>query len=158
MHLPTPTHPTPHPLVVLQLEGAIAEQPQGRFSSTLSLPALCDCLLKAAYDPRIVGVVVKIDPLACGWGKLQVGWVEGCAGGRGVVAVGRNAWLGSWVVWMAGQVAGGASNPCFDRCAPLSPPPHSLQEIRRHIEVFNESGKMSMAFMEVRTGLDCQLT
>lgn len=48
---------------------------------TQSLPALCECLRKAAVDPRIKGVVVKIDPLAAGWGKLQVG-------GR--------AWLACW--------------------------------------------------------------
>lgn len=58
--------------LVLKLTGQVAEQPQGRFSSTVSLPALCECLKKAALDPRISGVVVKIDPLACGWGKLQV--------------------------------------------------------------------------------------
>lgn len=39
---------------------------------TQSLPALCECLRKAALDPRIKGVVVKVDPLATGWGKLQV--------------------------------------------------------------------------------------
>ena len=44
---------------------------QGRFSSTASLPALCDCLHKAAYDPRVTGLIIKVDPLACGWGKLQ---------------------------------------------------------------------------------------
>lgn len=59
--------------LVLKLGGAIAEQPQGRFSSTVSLPALCDCLKKAALDPRVAGVVIKIEPLACGWAKLQVG-------------------------------------------------------------------------------------
>lgn len=44
---------------------------QGRFSKTVSLPALCECLQKAARDPRVVGVCVKVEPLACGWGKLQ---------------------------------------------------------------------------------------
>ena len=44
---------------------------QGRFSPTASLPALCECLKKAAVDPRVAGLVVKMDPLACGWGKLQ---------------------------------------------------------------------------------------
>jgi protease-4 len=67
--------------LVLKLSGQVAEQPQGRFSSTVSLPALCDCLKKAALDPRISGVVVKIDPLACGWGKLQVSAPEGVGGG-----------------------------------------------------------------------------
>lgn len=58
--------------LVLKLGGAIAEQPQGRFSSTVSLPALTECLKKAALDPRVSGVVIKIEPLACGWAKLQV--------------------------------------------------------------------------------------
>lgn len=79
-------------VLVIKLEGSIAEQPQPRFSSSLALPTICDCLLKAAYDPRVTGVVVKIDPLATGWGKLQ--------------------------------------------------------ELRRHVEVFNASGKMSIAYME----------
>lgn len=55
----------------IKLGGKIAEQPQPRFSGTLSVPAICDSLIKAAYDPRICGLVVKIDPLDCGWGKLQ---------------------------------------------------------------------------------------
>jgi protease-4 len=56
--------------LALKLGGAIPEEPQGRFSSTLSLPSICDCLTKAAYDPRIAGVVVKIDPLSVGWAKV----------------------------------------------------------------------------------------
>ena len=49
-------------------------------------------LRKAAYDPRISGVVVKIDPLQCGWGKIQ--------------------------------------------------------EIRRHVEMFRQSGKWAVAYLE----------
>jgi protease-4 len=55
----------------MKLNGAIAEQPQGRFSSTTSLPELTEALRKAALDPRIKGICVKIDPLQCGWSKLQ---------------------------------------------------------------------------------------
>lgn len=79
-------------VLTLKLSGAIAEQPQGRFSPTQSLPALCECLRKAALDPRIKGVVVKVDPLATGWGKLQ--------------------------------------------------------ELRRHVEYFRESGKFAIAYLE----------
>lgn len=76
----------------IKFTGAIAEKPQPRFSSTLSLPAICDSLQKAAVDPRITGLVVKIDPLQCGWAKLQ--------------------------------------------------------EIRRHVELFKQSGKWTVAYME----------
>jgi len=76
----------------IKFTGAIAEKPQPRFSSTLSLPAICDALQKAAVDPRITGLVVKIDPVQCGWGKLQ--------------------------------------------------------EIRRHVELFKQSGKWTIAYME----------
>ena len=72
---------------------------------TQSLPALCECLRKAALDPRIKGVVVKIDPLAAGWGKLQVswGWLGGWVGGWawGVVAAGAGwAARGGWGAWL----------------------------------------------------------
>jgi hypothetical protein len=46
----------PASALVLKLGGALPEQPQGRFSPTPSLPGVCDCLLKAAYDPRICGL------------------------------------------------------------------------------------------------------
>ena len=56
--------------LTFKLSGAIAEQPQSRFSQTTSLPAICDSLQKAAVDPRVVGLVIKIDPLQVGWGKI----------------------------------------------------------------------------------------
>lgn len=56
--------------LAFKLSGAIAEQRQPRFSSATALPSICDSLIKASYDPRIVGIVVKIDPLSVGWGKL----------------------------------------------------------------------------------------
>eukprot|EP00891_Asterochloris_glomerata_P006294 jgi/Astpho2/6294/Aster-08346 len=35
------------------------------------MPQICEALLKAARDPRIVGVCLKISPLQAGWAKLQ---------------------------------------------------------------------------------------
>jgi hypothetical protein len=49
---------------LLQLEGEIGDALKGRFDRGLSLPALVDCLEKAAYDPRISGVCFEIGPLA----------------------------------------------------------------------------------------------
>jgi protease IV len=42
-----------------------------RFSSGLSLPQICENLIKAAYDPRISGVYLHIETLNCGWGKIE---------------------------------------------------------------------------------------
>lgn len=51
--------------------GAIAEKKQPRFSSTVSMPALCESLRKAAYDPRVAGLYMNIDILDAGWAKIQ---------------------------------------------------------------------------------------
>jgi protease-4 len=37
----------------------------------LSLPQICENLVKAANDPRVAGVFLSIEPLNCGWGKLD---------------------------------------------------------------------------------------
>ena len=58
-------------VLTIKLSGQIAEIPQGRFSPVVSLPELTLALRKAAVDPRIKGICVKIDPLSCGWSKLQ---------------------------------------------------------------------------------------
>jgi len=63
------------------------------FSSEVTLPQLCSCLKKAAHDPRIAGIYLKIAPLGCGWAKLD--------------------------------------------------------ELRRHIQYFRQSGKFCVAYMEV---------
>eukprot|EP00240_Pyramimonas_obovata_P005752 CAMPEP_0118943552 /NCGR_PEP_ID=MMETSP1169-20130426/38547_1 /TAXON_ID=36882 /ORGANISM="Pyramimonas obovata, Strain CCMP722" /LENGTH=318 /DNA_ID=CAMNT_0006888835 /DNA_START=52 /DNA_END=1004 /DNA_ORIENTATION=- len=63
------------------------------FSPDVTLPQLCSCLKKAAHDPRISGVYLKITPIGCGWAKLD--------------------------------------------------------ELRRHIAYFRQSGKFCMAYMEV---------
>lgn len=57
-----------------------------------SLPTICEALIKAAYDPRIKGIYISIDPLDCGWAKLT--------------------------------------------------------EIRRHITLFRQSGKFSIAYLD----------
>ncbi|KAJ0747811.1 putative peptidase S49, ClpP/crotonase-like domain superfamily [Helianthus annuus] len=46
----------------------ITDQLKSRFSSGLSLPQLCENLIKAAYDPHISGVYLHIETLNCGWG------------------------------------------------------------------------------------------
>lgn len=58
-------------VLTIKLSGKISEQPQGRFSNVVALPDLTLSLMKAALDPRIKGVCVKIDPLQCGWSKVQ---------------------------------------------------------------------------------------
>lgn len=49
----------------------VSDQLQSRFSSGLSLPQICENFIKAAYDPRISGVYLHIEPLSCGWGKVE---------------------------------------------------------------------------------------
>ena len=61
------------PATSLQLDGDIAEQKGGRFAPPLSIPQLKEALEKAAYDPRIRGIHLKIGAVSAGWAKLQVG-------------------------------------------------------------------------------------
>ncbi|KAL2610043.1 hypothetical protein R1flu_028616 [Riccia fluitans] len=55
----------------LKLSGPITEQVPSRFASNLSLPMLCQNLTKAANDPRIAGIFLRIEPIDCGWGKID---------------------------------------------------------------------------------------
>ncbi|KAD4385415.1 hypothetical protein E3N88_25583 [Mikania micrantha] len=55
----------------IELRGKISDQVKSRFSSGLSLPQLCENLIKAAYDPHISGVYLHIETLNCGWGKIE---------------------------------------------------------------------------------------
>ncbi|KAI0518724.1 hypothetical protein KFK09_006160 [Dendrobium nobile] len=55
----------------MKLRGRITDQLSSRFSSGLSLPQICENLVKAAYDPRISGIYLHIEPLSCGWGKID---------------------------------------------------------------------------------------
>ncbi|XP_039040286.1 serine protease SPPA, chloroplastic [Hibiscus syriacus] len=58
-------------VLTMKLRGQISDQLKSRFSSGLSLPQICENLVKAAYDPRISGVYLHIEPLNCGWGKVE---------------------------------------------------------------------------------------
>ncbi|KAK8557512.1 hypothetical protein V6N13_013780 [Hibiscus sabdariffa] len=58
-------------VLTMKLRGQISDQLKSRFSSGLSLPQICENFLKAAYDPRISGVYLHIEPLNCGWGKVE---------------------------------------------------------------------------------------
>ncbi|KAF5807348.1 putative peptidase S49, ClpP/crotonase-like domain superfamily [Helianthus annuus] len=55
-------------VLYIKLRGKITDQLKSRFSSGLSLPQLCENLIKAAYDPHISGVYLHIETLNCGWG------------------------------------------------------------------------------------------
>lgn len=55
----------------MKLRGEISDQLQGSFSSRLSLPKISENFLKATYDPRIAGIYLEIEPLACAWGKID---------------------------------------------------------------------------------------
>nr|CAB3450953.1 unnamed protein product [Digitaria exilis] len=55
----------------MKLRGEISDQLKTRFSSGLSLPQICENFVKAAYDPRISGIYLHIEPLRCGWGKVD---------------------------------------------------------------------------------------
>ncbi len=55
----------------VQLGGGITEKRQGRFGDAKSMPQITAALNKAAYDPRISGIVLKVSPLSAGWAKLQ---------------------------------------------------------------------------------------
>ncbi|CAI9113402.1 OLC1v1013998C1 [Oldenlandia corymbosa var. corymbosa] len=58
-------------VLTMKLRGQITDQLKSRFSSGLSLPQICENFIKAAYDPRISGIYLHIDPLNCGWGKVE---------------------------------------------------------------------------------------
>ncbi|CAA2985603.1 serine protease SPPA, chloroplastic [Olea europaea subsp. europaea] len=58
-------------VLTMRIRGEISDQLKSRFSSRLSLPQICENFIKAAYDPRIVGIYLHIEPLSCGWGKVE---------------------------------------------------------------------------------------
>ncbi|XP_078159412.1 signal peptide peptidase [Carex rostrata] len=55
----------------MKLSGQISDQLKSRFASGLSLPQICENFYKAAYDPRISGIYIHINPLSCGWAKVD---------------------------------------------------------------------------------------
>ncbi|KAI3463800.1 hypothetical protein Pfo_020463 [Paulownia fortunei] len=58
-------------VLTMKIRGEISDQLKSRFSSGLSLPQICENLIKAAYDPRISGIYLHIESLNCGWGKAE---------------------------------------------------------------------------------------
>ncbi|CAI9786766.1 unnamed protein product [Fraxinus pennsylvanica] len=58
-------------VLTMKIRGQISDQLKSRFSSGLSLPQICENFIKAAYDPRIAGIYLHIEPLSCGWGKVE---------------------------------------------------------------------------------------
>ena len=56
-----------------QLGGGITEKKQGGFfSEAQSMPQIIEAINKAAYDPRVSGIYLKLSRLDVGWGKVQV--------------------------------------------------------------------------------------
>ena len=53
-----------YPSVDVQLGGDISEEKKGRFASADSLPQICGALEKAAYDPRVCGIYIKVSVTA----------------------------------------------------------------------------------------------
>lgn len=59
-------------VLAMKLSGPIGEQLSGSpFARGLTLPQVCDNLRKAALDPRVSALVLKLEPLACGWAKVE---------------------------------------------------------------------------------------
>ena len=58
-------------VLVIPLGGAIGDKRTGRFGSATTLPQITRALEKAAYDPRVSAVWLKIEPLSSGWAKLK---------------------------------------------------------------------------------------
>ena len=54
-----------------QLGAGITEKKQGRFGAATSMPQLTEAITKAAYDPRVKGIYLKLSRLDAGWAKLQ---------------------------------------------------------------------------------------
>lgn len=58
-------------VLTFKLGGEISDQFGSWFEQGLSLPQICENFVKAAYDPRIAGVYLHIEPLDCGWAKID---------------------------------------------------------------------------------------
>lgn len=71
MHLFLHTHCCSGLFCCVQLGGGITEKRQGRFGDAKSMPQIISALKKAAYDPRISGILLKLSPLSAGWAKLE---------------------------------------------------------------------------------------
>ncbi|XP_024545350.1 serine protease SPPA, chloroplastic isoform X1 [Selaginella moellendorffii] len=58
-------------ILKMKISGEITEQLQDKFQPGISLPQICQNLIKAAHDPRIAAVIVQVEPLSCGWPKVD---------------------------------------------------------------------------------------
>ncbi|KAL3639311.1 hypothetical protein CASFOL_017218 [Castilleja foliolosa] len=58
-------------VLTMKIRGEVSDQLKSRFSSGISLPQICENFIKAAYDPRVSGIYLHIEPLSCGWGKIE---------------------------------------------------------------------------------------
>lgn len=99
-----------------------------RFGSAQSIPQICRSLQKAAYDPRVCGILLKISPLAV---CEQCFAVPSCPFTGLGLQVRLLICIGLQVRLKMEVQVGWAR----------------LQEIREYVSFFRQSGKFSMAFM-----------
>ena len=93
-----------------------------RFGSARSIPQVCRSLQKAAYDPRVCGILLKISPLSVRGAPTRA---------LALFLVACNRTVSTTAVLMCLRQVGWAR----------------LQEIREYIAFFRQSGKFSMAFL-----------
>ncbi|CAI0544037.1 unnamed protein product [Linum tenue] len=55
----------------IHLAGEISDVKGKFFSPAFTLPQICENFAKAANDPRIAGIYLRISSLGCGWGKVD---------------------------------------------------------------------------------------
>ena len=56
----------------MQLGTGITEKKQGGlFSDAMSMPQIIEAITKAAHDPRVSGIFLKLTRLDAGWAKTQ---------------------------------------------------------------------------------------
>ena len=60
-------------VLTLKIGGSLSDKRQPSFGggATESVPDVCLALRKAARDPRVSGLAIKIEPLSLGWAKIQ---------------------------------------------------------------------------------------
>jgi len=60
-------------ILCVRIGGDVPERVQGRFGGGdgVSVPGLCATLRKAAVDPRIKGLAVRVDPVSVGWARVN---------------------------------------------------------------------------------------
>lgn len=164
-------------MLTFKLEGEISDKLQGRFSPGFSMPQILDSLEKAAVDPRIKGIAVEISPLAvrvrgvcmrfvfvclcvcvlsmwCECGRcfaLQERRPRPCVCLKQQMLLLRVLWPQAGLGLAIADVA--LSLLC------VRPPTSAcgrqigwskVQELRRYIKMFRDSGKYTVCYMKVR--------